>query len=107
MALPGGRRDRALTAFCHIMELIARSASTRVSWNQSAPSFQCMLRYSVRNAAHTCWRHGMAVSNGRQPLRRLHLPHHSDALLHPTGGPQLPHTRIDKRVSGLALLPCT
>mmetsp|Transcript_7476 Transcript_7476/g.26289 ORF Transcript_7476/g.26289 Transcript_7476/m.26289 type:complete len:256 (-) Transcript_7476:484-1251(-) len=40
-----------LPAFCHIMLLMARSASTRVPWNQSAPCVQLMLRYSVRNAA--------------------------------------------------------
>ena len=28
----------ALPAFCHIIELIARSASTSVSWNQRQPS---------------------------------------------------------------------
>mmetsp|Transcript_8779 Transcript_8779/g.22111 ORF Transcript_8779/g.22111 Transcript_8779/m.22111 type:complete len:232 (-) Transcript_8779:231-926(-) len=42
-----------LPAFCHIMLLMAKSASTRFSWNHNAPCTQWMLRYSVRNAAHT------------------------------------------------------
>ena len=40
-------------AFCHIIELIATSASTSVSWNHRAPSTHEMPRYSTRKAAHT------------------------------------------------------
>jgi hypothetical protein len=62
-----------LPAFCHIMLLIARSASTKVSWNQAAPADQGKLRYSVRKAAATirtdCCIHPVSHSS-RMPASR-------------------------------------
>ncbi len=66
---------------CQPRVLLARSASTRVSQNQRAPSCQ------------------------GQILDQKRCRDHANAIVHPAGLPQLPHARIDNGITGLAPAP--
>ena len=91
--LPSGASDAAKTshwsnplfpAFCHIIELMARSAPTSVSWNQRAPTGPV---------------HPGAVIH--QKRRR----EHAFRLMHPSRRPQSSHRRVDDGVPRLAATP--